>query len=123
MGESKAKKENMIARARTAKSTQQVNDMLSGIGTGKTSMDAFRRMEDKVEALEAAAEVSAEMAGTYNWNALPGERSDIEREFRQLEASSSVDEELEKMKGRLLKVSSSSTTNVKISDRAVDEEL
>ena len=58
--EAKSKKEQMVARARTAQSTQKVNDMLGGV-TGKTSMDAFKRMEDKVEALEAAAEVSAEM--------------------------------------------------------------
>lgn len=68
--EAKAKKDQMVARARTAQSTQQVNDMLGGI-TGKTSMDAFTRMEDKVEALEAAAEVSAEM-GSLNGNSLPG---------------------------------------------------
>ena len=58
--ESRAKKDQMIARARTAQSTQKVNDMISGI-TGKTSMDAFKRMEEKVEALEASAEVSKEM--------------------------------------------------------------
>ena len=52
--ESKSKKDQMVARARTAQSTQKVNDMLGGI-TGKTSMDAFSRMEEKVEALEAAA--------------------------------------------------------------------
>jgi len=68
--ESRQKKEQMIARARTAQSTQNVNDMLGGI-TGKTSMDAFNRMEDKVEALEAAAEVSAEM-GSFDGKALPG---------------------------------------------------
>merc|ERR1712137_813026 len=129
MGESKAKKEQMIARARTAKSTQEVNDMLSGLTTGKTSMDAFRRMEDKVEALEAAAEVSAEMGTNNNWNALGGStRSSIEQEFRMLEASSSVDEEFEKMKGRLLESKSSSSTrghtsSVIINAKEVDMEL
>ena len=96
--ESKAKKEQMIARARTAESTQKVNDMLSGI-SGTTSMDAFKRMEDKVEALEASAEVSAEM-GAMSGNMLPG-GSDLEKEFKKLEAASSVDDELKKMKGLL----------------------
>merc|ERR1719215_238463 len=68
--DAKSKKEQMVARARTAQGTQKVNDMLSGV-TGKTSMDAFSRMEEKVEALEAAAEVSAEM-GAIGGNALPG---------------------------------------------------
>mmetsp|Transcript_21038 Transcript_21038/g.34797 ORF Transcript_21038/g.34797 Transcript_21038/m.34797 type:complete len:319 (-) Transcript_21038:188-1144(-) len=98
--ESKSKKEQMIARARTASSTQKVNDMLGGI-TGKTSMDAFTRMEEKVEALEAAAEVSAEM-GSIGGNALPGSAgSSIENQFKALEASSSVDDELQKLKGLL----------------------
>lgn len=98
--EAKAKKDQMIARARTAQSTQQVNDMLGGI-TGKTSMDAFNRMEQKVEALEASAEVSAEM-GSLGGNALPGSaESSVEAKFKALEASSSIDDELAKLKGLL----------------------
>ncbi|GKY96866.1 hypothetical protein MPSEU_000645700 [Mayamaea pseudoterrestris] len=98
--EAKGKKEQMVARARTAQSTQKVNDMLGGI-TGKTSMDAFTRMEEKVEALEAAAEVSAEMASTGG-NFLPGSaESDLEKQFKMLEAGSAVDDELAKLKGLL----------------------
>ncbi|KAL3918352.1 MAG: hypothetical protein SGILL_004280 [Bacillariaceae sp.] len=98
--ESKSKKEQMVARARTAQSTQKVNDMMSGV-SGKTSMDAFSRMEEKVEALEAAAEVSAEM-GSLNGNLLPGtEASSVEAQFKALEAEGSVDAELAKMKGLL----------------------
>lgn len=93
--EAKAKKEQMVARARTAQSTQKVNDMLGGI-TGKTSMDAFSRMESKVEALEAAAEVSAEMGN----NLLPGTTS-LEKQFKMLEAGNAVDDELAKLKGLL----------------------
>ena len=121
--ESKSKKEQMIARARTAQSTQKVNDMLGGM-TGKTSMDAFTRMEEKVEALEAAAEVSAEM-GAIGANALPGSSS-LEKEFKALEGAASVDDELAKLKG-LLKPSSSdgggSASSSSASDGAVDDEL
>lgn len=53
---SQSQKDTLIARARTAKTTTKVNDMLGSI-TGTTSMDAFERMEEKVEALEAGAEV------------------------------------------------------------------
>jgi len=99
--EAKQKKEQYAARAKTAESTTKVNDMLSGL-TGKTSMDAFKRMEDKVEALEAAAEASAEMsslAGAY----LPGSsESDLEKEFLVLEGSAAVEDELYKMKTKLL---------------------
>ena len=91
--EAAVKKEQLVARARTAKSTQLVNDMLSGL-TGKTSMDAFYRMEEKVEALEAAAEASVEMS------LIPALDS-VETQFRALEKSSDVEDELLKMKGEL----------------------
>ena len=126
--EAKAKKEQMVARARTAQSTQKVNDMMSGM-TGKTSMDAFKRMEDKVEALEAAAEVAAEMGSLSGKKALPGS---VEAEFKALEAASSVDDELNKLKGLLKGApeegtksssSSSSSSSSKPEDPKVDDEL
>jgi phage shock protein A len=89
--EAAAKKEQLVARARTAKSTQQINDMLSGL-TGKTSMDAFNRMEQKVQALEAAAEASVEGVGIFKVNDI------VETEFLLLEQSSEVDDELQKLK-------------------------
>lgn len=119
--ESKSKKEQMVARARTAQSTQKVNDMLGGV-TGKTSMDAFKRMEDKVEALEASAEVSETMGALGE---LPGS-ADIEKQFKMLEASSSVDDELAAMKKNLLKGSSDdskSSSSSSSSSKPVDDEL
>lgn len=105
--EAKSKKEQMVARARTAQSTQKVNDMLGGI-TGNTSMDAFTRMEEKVEALEAAAEVSGEM-GSMGGRSLPGSSGgSVEAQFKLLESSSSVDKELEEMKKMLGSTSSAS---------------
>eukprot|EP00536_Pseudo-nitzschia_multiseries_P015084 jgi/Psemu1/246578/estExt_Genewise1.C_8170020 len=117
--ENKSKKDQMVARARTAQSTQKVNDMVSGV-TGKASTDAFARMEQKVEALEAAAEVSAEM-GSLSGNALPGSSAaSVEAQFKALEASSEVDNELAKMKGLLAGESSASGSSKK-SD--VDDEF
>jgi phage shock protein A len=104
--EAKSKKEQMVARARTAQASQKVNDLVSGV-TGKTSMDAFKRMEDKVEALEAAAEVSAEMGMMGALSA----GSDIEQQFKLLEASTSVDDELAKMKQNLLTGSSTGSSS------------
>lgn len=110
--EAKSKKEQMVARARTAQASQKVNDLMSGV-TGKTSMDAFKRMEDKVEALEAAAEVSQEMG--IMGALMPG--SDIEREFKLLEASSTVDDELARMKKNLLTGSSDAASGSSNSSR------
>jgi len=94
--EAKAKKDQLAARARTAQSTQKVNDMLSGM-TGDTSMDAFKRMEEKVESLEAGAEISKEMADSQAMLTGGGGGS-LEKEFQALEGGRAVDDELEKMK-------------------------
>merc|ERR1712224_990118 len=118
IGEAKGKQNQMIARVKTAKSTQKINDMLSGL-TGTTSMDALNRMEDKVLAMEAAAEVSSEMAKTTMNNnmMLPSSKNDkysssnLEAQFRMLEASDSVEKELEKLKANFLPSSSSSSTD------------
>lgn len=122
IGENKAKKDQMVARARTAQSTQKINNMMSGV-TGKTSTDAFTRMEEKVEALEAAAEVSAEM-GSLGGNALPGSSAaSLENQFKALEAADELDDELAKMKG-LLSPESSSTSGSNSSKKPdVDDEL
>merc|ERR1712226_796805 len=85
--------------------------MMSGI-TGKTSMDAFTRMEEKVESLEAAADVSAEM-GSLGGNMLPGgSDADLEKQFKLLEGSNKVDDELKKMKGMLTGSSDSKNSDV-----------
>ncbi|KAL3922858.1 MAG: hypothetical protein SGARI_006353 [Bacillariaceae sp.] len=107
--EAAGKKNEMAARAKTAKSTQKINDMLSGL-TGKTSMDAFNRMEEKVLALEASAEVSNEMAKTMMGRSLPSSKKDgassVELQFRALESSDAVDKEMEKLKAKMLPASS-----------------
>jgi phage shock protein A len=117
--ESQSKKDQMIARAQTARAATKVNDMLSGL-TGSTSMDAFKRMEEKVESLEAKAEISMDMIRIME---LPSSMSSvssksllssnsIERQFQLLEAQSSVDEELAKLKTQLLMGSRTTTTTI-----------
>jgi phage shock protein A len=94
--EAASTKEQLIARARTAQTTLQVNDMLSGL-TGKTAVDAFDRMAKKVEALEAVAEASGEM----NLLPLGKAESSLEADFLLLEQSSAVDQELKRMKSNM----------------------
>jgi len=123
--EAKQRKAEFVARAKAAESTQKVNDMLSGV-TGNSSMDAFKRMEEKVEALEAAAEASAEMAGL----ALPGyssSTSEIENEFLLLEGNAAVEEEFTRMKtkmlGGLTEKSKVSIKSEKIFDPSIETEF
>jgi len=90
--QAKDEKEQLIARARTAKTTAQVNEMLGDVGSSSGS-GAFDRMKEKVEMLETKAEVSQGM--------LPESRTagSLEDRFKQLESGSKVDDELAKMKG------------------------
>ena len=94
MAEAKAKKDQIIARARTAKAATKVNDMLAGVG-GTSSMSAFDRMSEKVEQLEAEADVSKQMALT---SAGAGSGGSIDEQFKALESGDQVDDELEAMK-------------------------
>ncbi|CAK9054723.1 Probable membrane-associated 30 kDa protein [Durusdinium trenchii] len=91
--QAKEEKEQLIARARTAKTTSQVNEMLSDV-TSTGASGAFDRMKEKVEMLETRAEVSQGL--------LPEAQSSgsLEDRFKQLEAGSAVDDELAKLKGK-----------------------
>merc|ERR1712176_1147990 len=76
-------------------------------------------MEQKVEALEAAAEVSADM-GKNAWNralapssSKKEDASDIELQFRMLESSGGVEKDLEKLKSKILPPSASKKSTSK----------
>merc|ERR1711871_48234 len=92
--------------ARTAKAATKVTDMLSGVGQS-SSMAAFDKMADKVEQLEAESEVSKQLAAASP----AGGASSMEDQFKALESSDSIDDELAAMKQSILPPS------------AVDDEL
>jgi phage shock protein A len=91
--EARSKKDEYIARARTAATSQKVNDMLGNV-SGSGALEAFERMKVKVEELEVKADVSRDMmvGGAAD--------SSLENKFRALE-SDSVDDELAKLKGAM----------------------
>ncbi len=94
--DAKRQKDEYIARARTAKTATQVNDMLSSV-SGTTSMDAFDRMREKVENMEAEAEVAGELAASSTGSA----PKNLEDRFKALEGDNRVDDELEALKKQL----------------------
>ncbi|GAP94740.1 PspA/IM30 family protein [Leptolyngbya sp. NIES-2104] len=89
ISEAKTKKDMLKARASAAKAQEQLQGMVSNMGTN-TAMAAFERMEDKVLQLEARSQAASELAG-----------ADLESQFRSLE-SGDVDLELEAMKQQML---------------------
>lgn len=93
ISEAKAKKDQYVARARTAKTSAKVNEMLSSVGTS-SGLEAFERMKDKVEELEVKADVTRDLS--------LGGAADVslENKFKALE-SDSVDDELQKMKNQI----------------------
>lgn len=90
LSEAKTKKDMYIARARSAKASQQLNEMLNRVGTNR-ALDAFERMEEKVMQLEAQAEATAELNSS----------DDVEKQFRSLESGNNVDSELATLKAQL----------------------
>uniref|UniRef100_A0A7S0BK35 PspA/IM30 family protein n=1 Tax=Rhodosorus marinus TaxID=101924 RepID=A0A7S0BK35_9RHOD len=92
ISEARAQKDQYVARARTAQTTQKVNEMLGNVGVS-SSMAAFEKMKDKVEELEVSSEVSAELASSTD--------KTLEQKFLELEKGSGVDDELAKMKNQL----------------------
>jgi phage shock protein A len=90
LSEAKTKKDMYIARARSAKASQQLNEMLNRTGTNKT-IEAFERMEEKVMQMEAQAEATAELASG----------DEIEKQFRALEGGGDIDAELASLKAQL----------------------
>jgi phage shock protein A len=86
ISEAKTKKDLYIARARSAKASQQINEMLGQVGTGG-AMAAFERMEEKVLQMEAQAEAVAELGV-----------DDLERRFEQLGQTDDIEAELTAMK-------------------------
>ena len=89
ISEAKTKKDLYIARARSAKASQQINDMMGRVGTGG-AIAAFERMEEKVLQLEAQSEAVAEL-GT----------DDLEQRIASLGEADEVENELAAMKNQL----------------------
>jgi phage shock protein A len=89
ISEAKTKKDLYIARARSAKASQQINDMMGRVGTG-SAMAAFERMEEKVLQLEAHSEAVAEL-GT----------DDLEKRIAALGEADDVEAELAAMKNEI----------------------
>lgn len=114
ISEAKTKKDMYIARARSAKASERLNELMDRTNTAG-SMAAFERMEEKVLQLEARSEAIAEL-GT----------DDIDKRFAALEGGNSVEDELQSMKSQILSGQGSAGTLPAASDStkaAVDREF
>ena len=86
IAQARTKKDMLKARAQAAQAQQQLQSAVGSLGTN-SAMAAFERMEDKVQALEASSQATAELAG-----------ADLESQFSALEGGSDIDDELASLK-------------------------
>lgn len=89
IAEAKTKKDMLKARAQAAEAQQKLQGAVGSLGTN-SAMEAFDRMEDKVQALEATSQAAAELAG-----------ADLESQFAALEGGDDLDDELNALRKQL----------------------
>ncbi|NES07249.1 MAG: PspA/IM30 family protein [Okeania sp. SIO2F4] len=91
ISEAKLKKNMYIARARSARASEKLNEMLGSVNTGNT-LSAFEQMEEKIMHLEAKSEAMAELG-----------IDSLEKQFISLERDENdIETELEAMKAQML---------------------
>lgn len=89
--DAKAKKDMYIARARTAKASEKLNQVMGNMNTD-SALSAFEKMEEKVLQLEARSEAIAELGS-----------SDLESKFAALEGGTNdIDQEIAAMKVKMI---------------------
>ena len=90
--EARMKQTTLIARSQAAKAQKQFAKSMGNMSSTST-LAKFDKMEDKIMKLESEAEALGELTGA----------STTEDEFKKLEKSSAVDDELQKLKAQLNK--------------------
>ena len=93
--EAQRKKNLLIARAKRAEAQQKIQNTISSVDGNRSAFDAFDRMAQKVDQMEAQAEASRELEDLSN-------NSSLERRFSELEKSdTSADLLLEDLKKKM----------------------
>jgi phage shock protein A len=87
--EAKTKKDMYIARARSAKASQNLQELMGRMGSGGAA-SAFERMEEKVLQLEAQASAATDLTA-----------DSLDRQFAALESTGNLEDELAALKAKL----------------------
>ena len=80
--EAQRKKNLLIARAKRAEAQQKIQDTITNVGVNRNAFDAFDRMAEKVDHMEAQVEATKELDKL-------GKKSNLEKRFSELENSDS----------------------------------
>lgn len=91
--EAKRKKSLLIARKKRAEAQRAIQETMSGLRDA-SAFEAFDRMQNKIERIEAEAEATAELQEEYSGDVLA-------HRFSELEATAGADSDLEVLKRRM----------------------
>lgn len=91
--EAKRKKDLLIARQRRAEAQKRIQETMQGFGD-TSAFEAFEKMAEKVETIEAEAEASAELAEEIGG-------ADLDDQFRDLESDVGANEALLALKQKM----------------------
>lgn len=93
--EAQRKKSLLVARAKRAEAQQKIQNTISSVTGNRSAFDAFDRMAQKVDQIEAQAEAAKELEDLSS-------NSSLEKRFAELEnSSSSADLLLEDLKKKM----------------------
>ena len=93
--EAQRKKNLLIARAKRAEAQQKIQNTISSVSGNQSTFDAFDRMAQKVDQMEAQADAARELESL-------GSSASLERRFAELEKSdASADLLLEELKKKM----------------------
>ncbi|MGR8942159.1 MAG: PspA/IM30 family protein [Gammaproteobacteria bacterium] len=90
--EARRKRSSLAARQHAAEARQQMDRTLSHFDAGIRSQTQFERMEDRVASMEARTEAMME---------LRDDRSQLEKEFLDMELNAEIDQELLNLKAKI----------------------
>jgi phage shock protein A len=91
--EAKRKRNLLVSRQKRAEAQRTINETLSSINS-TNAFDTFDRMSDRVTQIEAEAEASQEIGGALA-------EGSLESQFKALEATTGVDDQLEALKRKM----------------------
>jgi len=90
LDEARSRQGTLIARSQAAKAQKQIAQSFSGVGSD--AFGKFDKYEAKIEKTEAEADAFQQLAG---------DNTDLDQEFRKLEKSSTVDNDLLALKAKM----------------------
>lgn len=90
--EARRKRSSLVARQHAAEARQQMDKTLSNFEAGIKAQTKFQRMEDRVTEMEARTEAIEE---------LRDDRTQLEKDFLDMEIHAEIDDELQKLKQKM----------------------